>query len=171
MGFYTGRTGALYLSEDPNYYSGDVAQWPTGPSAFTVLKLRDWSLDTTLELLETTTVDTAVKSYTPGMSSATGSATVLYYRREGTTSTEPGVQFDRLLAKVMKTTATGVTAADRVAIGLRVGNTGGSFGDVKDDISFSAFITGASMSVGMGELSTVQIQFTVDGPFLEIPDA
>jgi hypothetical protein len=56
-----------------------------------VLKIRDWSLDTSLELLETTTIDTAVKTYTPGMVSSTGSATVMYYRSEG----EQGVQFEQ----------------------------------------------------------------------------
>lgn len=181
MGFYTGRTGALYLSENPYYYSGDVVNWNhygTTNNPYAVLKLRDWSLETTLELLETTTVDTAVKSYTPGIVSATGSATVLYYRREGTTSTEAGVQFDRLLAKIMKVSSEGVTQADRVLMGLKVGNTPGtgigSTGaglDNKDEISFSAFITNASLQVSTGELSSVAIQFTVDGPFLEVPDA
>jgi hypothetical protein len=139
------------------------------------LKLRDWSLDTTLELLETTTVDTAVKSYTPGASSATGSATLMYYRREGTTSTEPGTQFDQFLSKLMKTTTAGVTEADRVGIVLRVGDTAAStlisFGDIKDDIAFNAYITSAGLRVSTGELSSVAIQFTVDGPFRELIDA
>lgn len=135
------------------------------------LKLRDWSLETTVELLETTTVDTAVKSYTPGASSATGSATILYYRREGTTSTEPGVQFDQFLSKVMKTSTTGVTESDRVGIILRVGETPGTSGDIKDDIAFNAYITNASLQVSTGELSSVAIQFTVDGAFRELVDA
>jgi hypothetical protein len=143
----------------------------TPSSTQQALKLRDWSLETSLELLETTTVDTAVKSYTPGAVSSTGSATVLYYRREGTTSTEPGVQFDQFLNKLMKTTSTGVTESDRVGIILRVGQTPGSSGDIKDDIAFNAYITSASMQVSTGELTSVAIQFTVDGPFRELVDA
>jgi hypothetical protein len=164
MAFYTGRTGALYLSNDP---SGGVS--PSNSEK--ALKLRDWSLETSLELLETTTVDTAVKSYTPGAVSATGSATVLYYRREGTTSTEPGVQFDAFLRKVMKTSSTGVTENDRVTIVLRAGTQSGSGSDVKDDIAFNAYITNASISVSTGELTSVALQFTVDGPFRELIDA
>ena len=164
MAFYTGRTGALYLSSDT---AGDI----NPAAAEQALKLRDWSLDTTLELLETTTVDTAVKSYTPGASSATGSATVMYYRREGTTSTEPGVQFNEFLSKIMKTSAAGVTTSDRVAIVLRVGVTAGTSGDVKDDIAFNAYITSAGLRVSTGELSSVAIQFTVDGPFRELINA
>ena len=164
MAFYTGRTGALYLiaagTSDPSPADADKA-----------LKLRDWTLETTLELLETTTIDTAVKSFTPGAVSSTGSATVLYYRREGTTSTEPGVQFDQFLNKVMKTSTAGVTESDRVGIILRVGATPGSGGDIKDDIAFNAYITSASMQANTGELTSVAIQFTVDGAFREIVQA
>lgn len=164
MAFYTGRTGALYLT---SVGSGAV----TPASSEQALKLRDWSLETTLELLETTTVDTAVKSYTPGAVSSTGSATVLYYRREGTLSTEPGVQFDQFLGKLMKTSSAGVTESDRVGIVLRVGTAAGVGADIKDDIAFNAYITSASMQVSTGELTSVAIQFTVDGPFRELIDA
>lgn len=139
--------------------------------SFKALKLRDWSLETSLELLETTTVDTAVKTYTPGVVSSTGSATVLYYRREGTTSTEPGVQFDQFLRKVMKTSVNGVTYNDRVTLILRAGTQVNISPDIKDDIVFNAFITNASIQVSTGELTSVAIQFTVDGPFRELVDA
>ena len=164
MAFYTGRTGALFMSSDG---SGGV----TPVSSQQALKLRDWSIETSLELLETTTLDTAVKSYTPGAVSSTGSATVLYYRREGTTSSEPGVQFDQFLNKVMKTSTTGVTENDRVTLVLRAGTQPGSGVDIKDDIAFNAYITNASVQVSTGELTSVGIQFTVDGPFRELVDA
>lgn len=164
MAFYTGRTGALFMIS-----AGTVEATP-GSSA-RALKLRDWSLETSLELLETTTVDTAVKSYTPGAVSATGSATVLYYRREGTTSTEPGRQFTDFLDKIMKTSTEGVTESDRVGLVLRVGTEAGTGNDIKDDIAFNAYITSASLQVSTGELSSVAIQFTVDGPFRELVDA
>lgn len=157
MGFYTGRTGALYFNASAD---------PTAAQA--VLKIRDWSLDTTLELLETTTIDTAVKSYTPGMVSSTGSATVMYYRAEGG---DTGVQFDELLNKIMKTSSAGVTTSDRVTLALRVGTQTGAGSDIKDDIRFNAYITSAGVKVGTGELTSVSIQFTVDGPFLELIDA
>lgn len=161
MGFFTGRTGALYLISD-----GTGAVTPDGTQK--ALKLRDWSLETTLELLETTTVDTAVKSYTPGSVSSTGSATVLYYRTE---TGDTGVQFDQFLSKIMKTSSTGVSTSDRVGIVLRVGETSGTSGDNKDDIAFNAYITNASLQVSTGELTSVAIQFTVDGAFRELVDA
>jgi hypothetical protein len=160
MAYFTGRTGALYLTAagtgDPNPVGSEKAY-----------KLRDWKLDTTVEMLETTTVDTAVKEYTPGVSSASGSATLLYYRSE---VGETGVQFDQFLNKVMKTTTAGMTETDRVGMILRVGNTP-TGGDNKDDIAFNAWITGASLSVSTGELSSVSLQFSVDGPFREVINA
>jgi len=165
MAFYTGRSGALFLTSAS---SGNPPTDITPTASEQALKLRDWSLETSLELLETTTLDSAVKSYTPGIVSSTGSATVLYYRRENDT----GVQFDSFLSKLMKTTVGGVTEADKVGIVLRVAavtNTNGV--DIKDDIAFNAFITSASLQVSTGELSAVSINFTVDGPFRELVDA
>jgi hypothetical protein len=159
MGFYTGRTGKLFLV--PNFNSEPIASQ-------SVLKIRDWSLETSLELLETTTIDTAVKTYTPGMVSSTGSATVMYYRSE---PGEVGVQFEQLLNKVMKTTTAGVTESDRVGMVLRVGAQPGAGADIKDDIAFNAYITTAGITVGTGELTSVSLSFTVDGPFVELVDS
>jgi hypothetical protein len=141
---------------------------PTPADNQSVLKIRDWSIETSLELLETTTIDTAVKKYTPGMVSSTGSATVMYYRGE---SGDVGVQFEQLLNKVMKTSNTGVTESDRVGMVLRAGSQLGTGTDVKDDIAFNAYITNAGITVGTGELTSVSLQFTVDGPFIELVDA
>jgi hypothetical protein len=161
MGFYTGRSGKLFLTPI-------LTAAPNPTAAQSVLKIRDWSLETTLELLETTTIDTAIKRYTPGMVSSTGSATVMYYRRE---SGEVGVQFEQLLNKVMKTKIAGVTEADRVGMVFRAGSQPGVGADVKDDIAFNAYITSAGITVGTGELTSVSLQFTVDGAFLELIDS
>jgi hypothetical protein len=161
MGFYTGRSGRMYITPI-------LAAGPTPAETQSVLKIRDWSIETSLELLETTTIDTAVKKYTPGMVSSTGSATVMYYRVE---SGDVGVQFEQLLNKVMKTTNVGVTESDRVGMVLRAGSQPGLGVDIKDDIAFNAYITNAGITVGTGELSSVSLQFTVDGPFIELVDA
>jgi hypothetical protein len=161
VGFYTGRSGRLFLTPI-------LTAAPNPAANQAVLKIRDWSLDTTLELLETTTIDTAVKRYTPGMVSSTGSATVMYYRSE---PGDVGVQFEQLLNRVMKTSDGGVTEADRVGIVLRAGAQPGAGVDVKDDIAFNAYITSAGIAVGTGELTSVSLQFTVDGPFLELVDS
>lgn len=142
MGFYTGRTGSLAIA-----------------GGLPVAKIKDWSLDTTVELLSTNDISSAVNTFTPGVKGATGSATLLYYRLE---SGESGSyqQFTAMLGKVMKTGA--VATTDRVSLELNVG------GGTSDDIKFNAYITNATVGVSTGELSTVQIQFTMDGDFTEI---
>ena len=139
MGFYTGRTGSLVFNRKP------------------VAKIRDWSLDTTLELLSTNTIDSVSSTFTPGVKSATGSATLVYYRLESGGSASY-TQFTELLSKIHKTGA--VTESDRVLLKLNVG------GGAADDIQFYAYITSAQISVATGELSVVPIQFTIDGDFL-----
>jgi hypothetical protein len=141
MGFYTGRTGSLVFSGKP------------------VAKIRDWSVESTVELLSTNTIDSAVNTFTPGVKGATGSATLMYYRLESGESATLN-QFTTLLSKIRKGGA--ITEADRVSLELNVG------GDDADDIKLNAYITSAQVSVSTGELSVVPIQFTMDGDFTEV---
>lgn len=141
MGFFTGRSGSLV-------YSGKR-----------IAKIRDWSLETTVELLSTNTIESTVNTFTPGVKSATGSATMMYYRLESGESATFR-QFTDLLSKIMQGGA--IVESDRVRLELNVG------GGVKDDITFNAYITSAQVSVSTGELSVVPIQFTMDGDFVQV---
>lgn len=141
MGFYTGRSGSLVFDSKP------------------VAKIRDWSLETTIELLSTNTIDSAVNTFTPGIKGATGSATLMYYRLESGESASY-TQFTALLGKIMKGGA--ADPVDRVLLELNVG------GATSDDIVFNAYITSAQVSVSTGELSVVPIQFTMDGDFVDV---
>ena len=143
MAYFTGRTGSITVG------SNNMA------------KLRDWSLETTVELLSTNVIGDFANTFVPGFKGATGSATLLYYRTE----TEDGndLQFTTLLNKVHKTGA--ITEADKVELILNVGT------NAKDDVKFNAYITSASISVSTAELTVVPINFTVDGDFTEFIDA
>jgi len=143
MGFYTGRTGKLEFWDGAAYKP--------------VAKIRDWSLETTLELLSTNVVDSTASTFTPGIKSATGSATLLYYRLEPGESASLA-EFTTLLSKIHKVGE--ITTADRVKLKLRVGASNA------DDIEFFAYITSAQLGVSTGELVSVPIQFTVDGDFV-----
>lgn len=144
-GFYTGRTGSLIV--------GDATE--TKPIA----KIRDWSLETTVELLSTNTIDSHANTFTPGVKGATGSATLMYYRLGTAEEKKNNMEFTKLLEKILNKGA--ITTTDRVTLQLNVG------GDVEDDIIFKAYITSATVSVSTGELSVVPINFTVDGDFEE----
>ena len=141
MAFFTGRTGSLVFNGKP------------------VAKIRDWSLETTVELLSTNTIDSTSNTFTPGVKGATGSATLMYYKLESGESAS-FTQFTALLNKIMKTGS--IETSQRVFLELNVG------GGAADDIKFNAYITSASVSVSTGELSVVPINFTVDGDFSEV---
>lgn len=140
MAFYTGRSGSLVFNSKP------------------VAKIRDWSVETTLELLSTNTIDSTSNTFTPGVKGATGSATLMYYRLEAGESAS-STQFTALLSKIHKTGS--VETSDRVFLELNAG------GQSTDNIRINAYITSASISVATGELSVVPINFTVDGDFIE----
>lgn len=143
MAFYTGRTGRLQYRENGTS-SGTVVK---------VEKIRDWSIETTLELLSTNTIDTKANTFTPGVIGATGSATMMYYKQS---TNNPNVEY--FFNKVMKTSG-GVEEADRVYIELMID------GIANDRIGFNAYITSASIGVSTGELVSGTINFTMDGTF------
>jgi len=151
MAFYTGRKGSLTILDGTN----DLK---------TVAKIRDWSIETTLELLSTNDISSTANTFVPGVSGATGSATLIYYKVP-TADNATFTEFTVLLNKIMKKrfpneSPRPVEATDRVRLLLNAGGT-------KDDIRCDVYITSASISVSTGELSVVPINFTVDGGFVE----
>ena len=158
MAFYTGRSGSLAFGTTASTAPSSSLSAPTNVRQ--VAKIRDWSLDTTVELISTNSIDSGVNTFTPGVKGATGSATLIYYRLESSeTSTLYGF-VDLVKDSICKTGL--ITEADRVFIELNAG------GDASDDIKFWAYITSVGVTVSTGELSTVPIQFTMDGDFVEV---
>lgn len=157
MAFYTGRSGSLAFGTTDSTAPSSSLSAPTNVRQ--VAKIRDWSLDTTLELVSTNSIDSGVNTFTPGIKGATGSATLIYYRLEGAEgNTLYG--FNTLLSNSIHKPGL-ITEADRVFIELNAG------GGLSDDIKFWAYITSVGVTVSTGELSSVPIQFTMDGDFVE----
>jgi hypothetical protein len=141
MAFFTGRTGSLV-------YNGRK-----------VAKIRDWSIDTTVELLSTNSIDSTVNTFTPGIKGATGSATLIYYRLE-TGESAAYAEFSDLVSQLIRRGA--ITEANRAQFDLNVGDS------TADKISIYAYITQAQLASATGELSVVPIQFTMDGDFISV---
>ena len=139
MGFYTGRTGSLS-------YGGKR-----------VAKVRDWSVNTSVQLLSTNTIDTASDTFTPGVKSITGSATLIYYRLE-TGDVRHYRQFTDLLKKVMKVGA--ASSDDRVQLQLATGPA------PEDQFTINAYLSSVEVGSRTSELSVVPVRFTVDGDFV-----
>ena len=133
MAFLTGRNGSLKLSGSE------------------ISKIRDWTLNTSVNTLETTSLGESASTYTAGLFSATGSATASYYT-SGTTNAIS------LLDKIAKTGA--ITDSDKVELTFEAG-TGDSF-------TADAFISSASISASTDEVTTVSFDFTIDGPLTAV---
>lgn len=132
---YTGRDGSLLLGTS------------------TVVKVTNWSLQADLETLETTTLGDNLRSYTPGIQSFSGSATILYYKDDSNVISTTG-----LLNKIVKTGTTGVTASDTVTLTLRLAD-----GTDLNDVTMTAYITSATIGASVGELVSAQISFQATG--------
>lgn len=133
MPFYTGRTGKLRLG------GSEVA------------KVRNWTLDTSVNMLDTTALGDTANTFTPGLFSATGSATLSYYNGATTDVTD-------LLTKIAKTGA--IADSDEVVLTFEVGTS--------QSFVANAFINSASITSSTDELTTVSFNFTINGPLTTV---
>lgn len=117
----------------------------------TQIKVTNWSIQADAEMLETTTLGDSQRSYTPGVQGFTGSATLLYYKDDAGRNDAA-----TLLKKIIKTS--GVSSTDTVDLRLRFVD-----GTTTNDIRMTAYITSVSTSVGVGEVSSAQINFQATG--------
>jgi hypothetical protein len=133
MPFYTGRTGKLRLGGSE------------------VSKVRNWTLDTSVNMLDTTALGDTANTFTPGLFSATGSAALSYYNGDTTDVTN-------LLEKIAKIGA--ITESDEVTLTFEVGS---------DQLFIAnAFINSASITSSTDELTTVSFNFTINGPLTTV---
>ena len=130
---YTGRDGSLLLN------------------GTTQLKVANWSLQGQLEVLDTTTLAECERTFTPGLQSFTGSASLLYYKDDAGRN-----DASALLRSIIKTSE--VTTADRVRLTLRLSDNG-----VNSDVTFNAYVTSVSIGATVGDISRAEISFQVDG--------
>jgi hypothetical protein len=132
---YTGRDGQLLLGS-------------TG-----LIKVTSWSLQADVELLETTSLGDNLRTFTPGIQSFSGSASLIYYKADAGT-----IDASELLRKLVKTGSAGVVDADAVTLTLRLAD-----GSDLNDISLTAYITSATIGASVGEIVTAQITFQATG--------
>ena len=135
---YTGRDGKLQLS------------------AVDQVKVTSWSLSANLDLLDTTSLSDNIRSYTPGIQSFAGSASLIYYKKDDGTN-----DASALLRKLVKTGTTGVSSSDTAILTLRLVD-GTSFNDVK----LTTYITGVEVTTSVGDIVTASINFQATGALL-----
>ena len=130
---YTGRDGRLLIDGTEQ------------------IKVASWTLNGSLEMLETTTLSDSQRSYTPGVQEFNGSASLLYYsddvgRNDAATA----------LKKVLR--VAGVTSADTVDLRLRLID-----GNTNSDIRITAYITSVNFGASVGDVTRAEISFQGTG--------
>lgn len=132
---YSGRDGVMQLA------------------GTTLAKVVNFSLSANLETLETTTLSENIRSYTPGISGYSGSATLLYYKDD-----DGDINTTDLLNKLYKTGATGVSSSDTVELTFRWVD-----GTDNNDIKLTAYVTSASIGAATGDIVRAEIAFQGTG--------
>lgn len=136
--YYTGRDGRLLIDGTEQ------------------VKVTNWSLTGSLEVLETTTLTDQQRSYVPGVQEFSGTATLLYYN-DGTGRNDAATA----LKKILK--VSGVASTDTVDMRLRLVE-----GSTNHDIRLTAYITSATYGASVGEVSSAQISFQGTGALTEV---
>jgi hypothetical protein len=132
---YTGRDGVMQLG------------------GTTLAKVVNFSLSANVETLEVTTLGDNVRSYTPGIASYSGSATLLYYKDD-----QNAINTANVLNKLYKTGTAGVVDADKVELTFRWVD-----GDDNNDIKLTAYITSAVIGAATGDIVRAEIAFQGTG--------
>lgn len=138
---YTGRDGRLLIA--------GIEQ----------IKVTSWQLTGAVEMLETTSLGDAQRSYAPGVQEFNGSATILYYN-DGTGRTGRN-DAATALRKVLK--VSNATESDAVTIRLRLAE-----GSINHDVALTAYITNVTYGASVGEISSAQISFQATGALSEV---
>ena len=117
-------------------------QWAGGA----VARVRNWSVQSTLETLETTDLGDIAREYIPGLKTATGSASIFYHDDDTSLRT--------LLDNCIDT---GTPAA--ALLDLRWGT---------KRLSFDAYVTSVSITCSTGEVMSAEVSFTMTGDYTTV---
>jgi len=150
-GYYSGKDGRLRLSSTGSTGLKDIA------------KVASWSLSSSLATLDTTTLGDYEVSSIPGLKSATGNASLLYYDyADKTVNPESNV---RALLNAIITGADLTAANARVYMELLWNDGQSNISRDKRGISFYAYLTSAELSVATGDLMRVNVSFQMTGDY------
>lgn len=115
------------------------------------VKVTNWTLTGTLDMLETTSLGDNQRTYAPGLQEFSGDATLLYYN-DGAGRNDAAT----VLRKVLR--VDGVSDGDTVDMRLRLVE-----GGTNNDVRLTAYITNVAFGASVGEVSSAQISFQGTG--------
>lgn len=152
--YYYGKTG--YLSKRMSIGGQDVD--------VKISRILDWSIEASVDMVETTNFESNAATYIPGKQTASGSCSILYYRdNTAITQQANNADFTQLLEGIFKTTNS--SPQDRFLLTL-----GFTDDPSKDRVRAYVYVTGAQITCSTTEMAQAQLQFTVDGHFVDVFD-
>ena len=142
-----------------HFYSGRDGQFSFDGNV--IAKVANFTIQSTLETLETTTLGDHDRTYTPGVLGYSGSATLLYYE-DTSDANDKKIAAREVLNKVFTTDSKGVTTADKKEMEFIFNN-----GSKARSIKINGYITSASVGAATGDIMRAEIAFQGDGTLLE----
>lgn len=153
-GYYSGKDGRLRLSSTGSTALKDIA------------KVRSWQLSAALSTLETTTLGDYETSYIPGLKSASGNASLLYYDyADKVTNPESNV---RSLLNSIISTADLTESNAKVYMELLWNDGLSNQQRDRRGLAFYAYLTSAELGVSTGDLLQVSVSFQMTGDYQTI---
>lgn len=117
-------------------------QWAGGA----VARVRNWSIQSTLDTLETTNLGQDAREYVPGLKSATGTASIFYH--------DDNTSLRTLLDNCIDT-GTPTSAALNLQWGTK-------------NLTFDAYVTSVSITCNTGEVMSAEVNFTMSGDYSSV---
>jgi len=144
MSLYSGQNGRMQLN------------------GTTVAKVTSWSFSSSMQPLETTVLEDTDSTFIPGLRSATGSCTVLYYEQDGDNNDAKDL-ITKLVKERTADSNAGIAASpEEVTLSLQIVE-----GGTARSIDVTVLLTGASMRMAVGEVLSADVSFQVTGAPLE----
>jgi len=171
MGSYrSGQNGEMYIR------TGDTTNIIKTNEGTQVLPIRDWNVNFTQDIIDTTCLADKDKVYFGGNRSFSGGGTLLYYERSAT-STDP-TTFKLIMDALISPATTGTDnptgayygrRADSPPTMVRINLRSRALGAGDDDsenLNFYAFITGFQITCSVGEIMTGNFTFQGHGAII-----
>jgi len=156
--YYSGSDGWMYLQQ------GESGQFPSGDfeEGDKAAAVTNWSLQTSMTPIETTTLGDTDTVFTHGTRTTTGSCTLFYYKQENNTN-----KAGMLINRMMKQRTVGnimdkrgeAAKPDKVVFKLGLTDDGGA----ERYIYVRAYLTSVSTGMAVGDVMKVDAQFRVLG--------
>ena len=134
-----------------NFYTGDTGSLYVGGQR--VAKVVNWTLDGTVEPLETTNTGDEARTYVYGLQSYSGTCSAIYWDNDS-----GGLAMKDLLTNIYRTDGTTPTATSQLS--LRASDS--------RKFAVDVLFTTASAAVSAGSVTSVSLQFVVNGHLQDV---